>query len=1038
MSKIKIYRASAGSGKTYTLVLEYIKCLLISDFSDYFQYILAVSFTKDATNEIKERILSELYGLALNTNDSKRFRSSLQILWEEEGLHWDEKLINMRAKTAFQTIIHNYSRLNITTIDSFFQCIIRSLVRELGYSNHFSLETNTQRVIRESIHNVIEKSSHDNKLIKWLTIYVEHLINEGKNWRIEKSMEIFGECIYNEFFQTKKKYLPNTTLFFSRLIKSQDQIQKDCQTFFKNTVQEIKILLSKHQLNENDFIRKGNPIIFFQKLADGDYPEESKTIEKCCTDKDAWTTKNHKKKEDIAKLAEYKLIPTLNCILEALRKTRTAQMIKDNLYQLGLIGKVIKEIEEQNHEQNRFMLSDTNIFLHQMIDDTDAPFIYEKIGVQIKHVMIDEFQDTSQLQWENFRVLLNEILAQNTFSLIVGDEKQSIYRWRNGDWKIFKRAVKELGTEEKPLLYNWRSEKHIIDFNNSFFPLAANMLKNAVFSIYEVEKVKQKTKKSSEKEGHIFIQFIKDNKEDVQYVDQMMKEAVLEQLKKLYNNGIPAKDICLLVRKKKTINILAAFFLEKRNNYPKMAEKHYLTIVSNEAFSLKSSLAVRIIIASLRIISRQDNEIYYKNQLIYLLKIGGLDVQDLIIDSLLSMPLFELIGYICKQFELEQLPGQAAYLFVFYDYLSQYLKESPATIHHFLEHWEKEGQDKTVPTGMGVEGIKAMTIHKSKGLQFHTVIIPYCDWKFSPEKNPFLWCKSPKNIKDLPFFPITYKKEMKYTDFATEYEEETIRSYVDNLNLLYVAFTRAECNLIILTRYKKKIKEIKRVSDLLQLSVKKLNGNWDEENCHFRMGEIFLLKEEKKVATDNPLKKIPSMKEIKFSPVNFQQEKITFKQSNQFQQLMTGKDMYFTYDNIIHYFLIQINYLEDIEKKVNDGIIQSLIQPNEGRIYIEKIRRSIQLSGVEDWFNSRYKVYRKYSIIAEENGIVINKRPDRFLIAGNKTIIIDYKFETPHSSHEKQLRQYANLLVTRKTSHFNMEMYLWYVEMNQVKKIQLY
>lgn len=1031
MSKIKIYRASAGSGKTYILVLEYIKCLLDSNFSDYFQYVLAVSFTKDATNEIKERILAELYGLAMDTNDSKEFRSSLQKLWEEEGLHWDEELIRVKSKKIFQTIIQHYSWLNITTIDSFFQRIVRNLLRELGYSSYFNLELNTQLVIQEAVHSVIEKASQDTQLLEWLTTYAEHLINEGKNWRIKKTMEKFGECIYNEFFQKHKEYFPDDPLFFNQLRKSQNQIQKDCETFFKNALQEIRILLSEHQLNENDFIRKGYPINFFQKLVNGNYQEEKGMMEKCCTDKYAWTTKNHERREDIAKLAESKLMPLLNCVFEELKKVRTVRMIKDNLYQLGLIEKIRKEIEEQNYVQNRFLLSDTNVFLHQMIDINDAPFIYEKIGSQIKHVMIDEFQDTSILQWKNLCVLLNEILAQNAFSLIVGDEKQSIYRWRNSDWQILKGVSKELNTKETPLLYNWRSEKRIIDFNNSFFPLVASKFKNTMFSIYENEKVKQKTKKNNE-EGYVFIKFVKENKEEGKYVKQM-NEAVLEQLKKLYDDGILAKDICLLVRKNKTINILADYLSQKKNDYPKMAEKHYLTIISNEAFSLWSSLSIRIIIASLKIISDLENKLY-KEQLTYLLKVGGLEERDVMSDLLLSMPLFELIGYICRQFGLEQLPGQSAYLFVFYDYLHQYLIEYPATLHHFLEHWEQEGKDKTLPIEIGIEGIKAMTIHKSKGLQFHTVIIPYCDWELSPEKNPLIWCNPPENVRNFPLLPITYKKEMKNTDFASEYEEETIQSYIDNLNLLYVAFTRAEHNLIILTKGKKEVKKIKKVSDLLQLSVKQLDGHLDEEIGCFKIGEISLLKEKEEVIMDNLLKQIPPMKEVKFLSVDFPKEKTIFKQSNQFQQFLDDTTNNIEYTKVMHNLFLQIDCLENIEEKVNDGIMQGLIQPDEKEIYVEKIRRFIQLSGVEDWFNGHYKTYRECSIITEENGVVVNKRPDRVLFTGNKTIVIDYKFEEHHFSHEKQLRQYANLLT--EMGYSNIEIYLWYVEQNQVKKIQ--
>lgn len=1043
MSKIKIYKASAGSGKTYTLTLEYIKCLLLSIDNNYFQFILVVSFTKDATNEIRERILAELYGLAMNTNDSKQIRSSLQTLLKEEGFYLDEKLINKKAQKIFQAIIYNYRWLNITTIDSFFQRIVRNLTSELRCGSQFSLEMNTQRVLQEAIVNVIEKVNIDNQLFDWLKIYIEYLMDEGKNWNIEKSMEIFGKCIYDEFFQENKKHFLEKSFLLKKLVEDQKQIQKKCQFFFEKTNYKIKILLEKYQFNENDFIQKGscNPIRFFQKLGNGEWKDclkKSKILNKCCSDKNAWVIKTHKRKKAIIILADVELIPLLKNTFKVLKKMNTARIILNNLHKLGLIDSIMKEIEKENHKQNRFMLSDTNLFLHQMIDNNDVPFIYEKMGSQIKHIMIDEFQDISRLQWKNFRVLLNEILARNTFSLIVGDEKQSIYRWRNSHWHILQGASNELDAEEKSLLYNWRSEKHIVNFNNMFFTSTAKMLNNISFTIYDFDKVKQKVKKNGEK-GYVFVQFIKKYKKEKKEPLEQMHELVFKQLKILYDKGVLAKDICLLLRKNETINILAEYLLDKKNENPKMAEKHYLTIISNEAFYLRNSLAIKIIITSLKLIISQNNEIH-KEQLLFLLNAGELEAQELIIDLLLSMPLFELIGYICSLFELERLSGQSAYLFIFYDYLNQYLLEYPATVHHFLDHWQQEGYNITIPTGTGLKGIRAMTIHQSKGLQFSTVIIPYCDWNLSPVNNPLIWCKSPKNIEEIPILPITYKKEMQNSDFAVEYEKETIQSYIDNLNLLYVAFTRAEQNLIILVRLKKGIKEKNRVSDLLQLFVKQVDKYWDKKNNCLKIGKISLPNLEKK-NIDNPLKQSFKSQEIKFSLVL--QEKIKFKQNNQSNRFVMNETVDIVdfqkdnanikHGNIMHYLFEQINSMDDIEKAVNNGIIRGLILFSEKYAYIKKIRQSIKLSKVEDWFNSQHEIYRECTIISEENGIVINKRPDRIIIYDNKVIIIDYKFGEPHFFHEKQLRQYIDLLI--KMNYSKIEAYLWYVEKNQVKKI---
>jgi len=268
MSKIKIYRASAGSGKTYILILEYIKCLLLSNDSNYFQHIMAVSFTKDATCEMKRRILEELYGLAMNTDDSKKNYLFLQKMLKEEKVFLKKKTIAIKSKKIFQAILHNYGYLNITTIDSFFQRIVHNLSRELRCGSYFELEMNTQRVVQEAVYKVIEMANEDNQLFEWIKTYVEYLINDGKNFEIERQIKVFNECIYDELFQKYRKYFLNEPFFFEKILKSQEQIQIKCQFFFKNTKQKIDTLLEKYQLSENDFVKKNgdNPIIFFKKI----------------------------------------------------------------------------------------------------------------------------------------------------------------------------------------------------------------------------------------------------------------------------------------------------------------------------------------------------------------------------------------------------------------------------------------------------------------------------------------------------------------------------------------------------------------------------------------------------------------------------------------------------------------------------------------------------------------------------------------------------------------------------------------------------
>jgi ATP-dependent exoDNAse (exonuclease V) beta subunit len=998
--------------------------------------------------------LAELYGLAFHTDDSTGFLASMQKTLEESGHRLGEKQIREKSETVLKNILHDYSRLNITTIDSFFQRVLRNLARELGKGSKFNLEMNTDKVLQEAVRAMIEKANQNKQILEWLTTYIEHKLDDDRNWRIENEIFEFSKCIYNEFFQeheqTLRRQLKENPQLFKQLKQQQERIKKECKEHFVATYQTVRQLLTDHHLDAEDFIRKGIPIHFFRKLAEGNYAVEvNKTILDCCAESASWTTKTHKRRNEIMDLAGLSLIPLLNDTLKVLKVRLTSGMITGNLHQLGLIWDITKEITERNTENNRFMLSDTAMFLNEMIDRSDAPFIYEKIGADIRHVMIDEFQDTSRLQWNNFKALLSDILAVDNFSLIVGDVKQSIYRWRNGDWRILNHAATELNATVQSLEYNYRSEKNVIDFNNAFFTSAALLLDqlyenkfgdasaSPFLSTYNEKEIHQKTHKKTAS-GYISVAFVPDKRDDTPY-SQLMPEAVFLQLKTLYEQRIPAEDICILTRNNKEIIILADYLASLKADYPEMAQKQYLNIVSNEAFQLKSSPAVKIIIEALKITADPENTIS-REQLKQLLACFGLETFaetpfPFWEEKKQRLPLFELIGYLYRLFKLERIEDQSAYLFAFYDFVFNYLSENPGDIHPFLLYWEEELKTKTIPTGSNVSGVRATTIHKSKGLQFHTVIIPYCDWALNPRPNTTVWCGPKDGLYDLELLPAAYASAMSETVFAPEYQEETVQSWMDNLNILYVGFTRAEHNLIILAKYKKTldgVDKITTVSDLLQLTV----GAGQDAGYTMRDGTLQPPDAERRTpnGADNPLREAPPSKHVSFVSEEFQSGKSIFKQSNQSREFVNpdapDKETYVAYGNIMHKLFEQIAHFDDIEKAIDNLAIQGLIQPDEKQSYKEKIEAAIRESDTGDWFNHSYQTYSEYSILTEEAGEVVGKRPDRVLFSEKTTVVVDYKFGKARQEHHEQVRLYMDLL--KKMNYPNVEGYLWYVEERKV------
>ncbi len=1064
---MKIYKASAGSGKTYTLALEYIKELLCRPVNDSHRHILAVTFTKDATGEMKDRILAELYGLAYNCKDSKSFLSSIQNELGNIGKPMKEEEIQMKAKAVLHEILHDYSRLYITTIDSFFQKVLRNLARELGKGSKFNLEMNNSKVLSEAVNAMIENANTNPQVLDWLTTYIEGRLEEAGNWHVAGEILDFSRCIFDEYFQEHedilKKQLNANPKIFEQILTEHSKIQKDCKIFFTKAYTEISQTMNNLGLSPDDFSRKGTVINFFKKLSEGDYSvkTDGTTIKDCCSDAEKWGASKSKRKTEITELATINFIPLLTRCLDVLKKFNTSQMVTKNIHQLGLIWDITKEIEQQNNENNRFMLSDTALFLNKMIDNSDAPFIYEKIGAEIRHVMIDEFQDTSRLQWKNFKALLSNIIANNYFSLIVGDVKQSIYRWRNGDWSILNNIENELNSEIKTLDYNFRSEAEVIDFNNRIFTHAANLLnekyseifddiyESPFISSYAPQNVVQHTHKK-EKKGYVSINFIPDKTDEMEY-GELVLEQIISKIQLLKEQGIKPKDICILTRKNKNIVTIAEYIASQRTNYPELASGNYLNIVSSEAFQLNSSIAIRIIIEALHLISDPNTpvhkallDIFLKQ--IYHTEISLTGLQDInsdnqtesIIQGLSpTLPLFELIGHLFRSLHLDKLEGQSNYMFTFYDAVSNYLKDNSGDIFSFLKYWENELQFKSIPAGNTVDGIRAMTIHKSKGLQFHTVLLPYCDWNLYPEKNPVVWCGPKHGLSDLELLPIKYSQKMYETVFLPEYEKETRQSWMDNLNVLYVAFTRAEHNLLILAQNKKKlssVEDIKTVSDLLQFSTQELNGIYDSDLLLFEKGILQEPKlQEKKSENDNVLKEELSSLDISFVSEPFNQDKTIFKQSDKSREFIKGENSgsdrkaYIKKGNLLHELFSHINTLNDIERAVNKLCSDGLIAFEEKQEYINNVIRIIKKSGKEDWFSGNYQLYNECTILSKENGINQTHRPDRVLIKNNMAIVIDYKFGEFHSSHEKQISQYVDLM--KKMGYEQVEGHLWYMDM---------
>lgn len=671
--------------------------------------------------------------------------------------------------------------------------------------------------------------------------------------------------------------------------------------------------------------------------------------------------------------------------------------------------------------------------------------------------MIDEFQDTSTIQWQNFKVLLEETMSrENAGNLIVGDVKQSIYRWRSGDWRLLNNIEKEFGEtkslEMKTLDTNYRSDRNIIAFNNAFFVEAAKqeceMLKGS-----NQEQVKQlvnayadvcqQVPEKKGKQGYVDVQLL--GGEDT--TESMMKQS-LEIATELTAMGVPANKIAILVRSNKAIQDIAAYFMENSD----------FMMVSDEAFRLDASQAVSTLVVALRLMACPEDAIAKAILAKYAIKyLGNPNIVEKILsqrETLLEKPLFELTEILYAILEMDKVKDmkkQSAYVCAFYDKMNEYLVDNSSNIDAFLKEWDNTIHEKSIHCD-GINGIRLITIHKSKGLEFDYVIMPFCDWKL--EKMNTIWCEPQEEpFNELPLVPIDFNaKTMMQSIYEPDYHHEHLQNVVDNLNLLYVAFTRASHSLFVLGKRGNQNSRAYLIESVLQNVARNLEGTGvpvelsgigseSSEDIDFSYGELIIEKEktEMKKESDNVFLKDEAPVDV---VLYVNPELPEFKQSNKSRDFVEGDEaeeqqkFYIKMGTVLHSIFSSIKTSDDVESALKqleiDGI---LYDDNVSNERLEKmIKQRLASPQVKDWFSNRWRVLNECSIVKYMDGKAVKFRPDRVMKDGKETVVVDFKFGKPKEEHQEQVRGYMDLL--REMGYQNITGYLWYVYPNKVVEVK--
>jgi ATP-dependent exoDNAse (exonuclease V) beta subunit len=1022
-SIFQVYNASAGSGKTFTLVKEYLKVLLNSEDIFSFQKILAVTFTNKAAGEMKERVLSSLEDFAAGKENDL-----CNIIIKE--IDADKPIIQQRSKKILEAILQNYAAFSITTIDSFTHKIIKSFAYDLGLPQNFEVEMDAVSLLNQAVDVLISKIGSDKKLTKLLIDYSLDKTDDDKSWDISRDLNEFAKVLLNEDDIKHFRALANKKLEdFTNLKTKLYSHQKELKEAIKNVGAAFLDLIENHGIAHKDFMRATIPKFFLDlsaKSVNIDFLKRSETIEKAIENHQYYSKTTT---TAVASLIENIVPEIIN--LYAQSKDLYSQFLMNklalkNIIPLAVLNNINIELEQIKEENNIRLNAEFNQLISDNIKEQPAPFIYERIGQRFQHYFIDEMQDTSELQWQNLIPLIDNALAQeNSILLLVGDGKQAIYRWRGGKAEQFIELGSPLKNpfhvkkEIKSLETNFRSYSEVINFNNSFFQHTANFIQNDSYKNLFIEGNKQF--ENSKKGGFVSLTFL-EKEEDKDLEKLKYPKKVLEKINKL-KDSFSLNEICVLTRTKKD-GVAVANYLSENG----------VDIISSETLLIQNSLKVCFIIDVLKVLQNANDEetrfevlyflhqhlqiknpkhIFFKefskvdNQTIFeSLKLYGISFE---ISTFYQLPFYEKIEEIIRGFNL--IHTSDAYLQFFLDVVIEQQRKS-TDVADFLEFWELKKDKLSIVAPGSSNAVQIMTIHKSKGLEFPVVIFP-CDVNIYKQINPKVWLNElPENYDNFEELLIPYNKELSYVnDTGLEiYNQQREELELDNFNLLYVSLTRAVEQLYVITEMKISAKGEENTNFYSGVFINYLIQNklWKEGVLEYYFGDEIRV-------SKNELQSSVAEIHQKFISTPWQEHNVVLLAgASKLWDTNQGKAINF--GNLFHEILSKIITEKDVSKIIAAYHQEGIIDKNQLLIINSTIISVVNHPKLASYFSEEVTVYNEREIVDTDNQIII---PDRLVFLGeNEVVIIDYKTGNPSAEHHQQLLKYERVL---KTMHFKVD-----------------
>ncbi len=1076
-----VYRASAGSGKTFRLAAEYIKLLMANPES--YRRILAVTFTNKATAEMKGRILEELKRLA-----GGEISPMGQTIASETGIPFET--IARKAELALTNILHDYSRFSVSTIDSFVQRIIQALLWELGQQGGTEIQLDYKPILERATDILLDESAQNQTLFRWLQTMGEVRLESEKSWDIRNTLIQLGKELFSESFRLLSSQQVSTLTDLTGINKLKG-ILKDQQEIIARSIQSRGMAaldtLSKEGLATSVFFQGSRGVYgFFEKcsrLETGDPlpPTDNKYVLSALSSPDGtdWVKaeirKDRARFKLISSLVQSQLHPLLGEIIDLIERSRaeynTSRLVLKNLDSLAILSDLWHTIRRLSVEEGFMLLADSGPLLREFVKENDTPFVYEKAGNRYDCFMIDEFQDTSVIQWQNFKPLIGNSLAQGDFSMVVGDIKQAIYRWRNGDWRILASGLSadfaHFGLLFRELNVNRRSLPAIVNFNNSFFDAAVDRVEAELRSLTEMaspllvenlvgqlrmayEGLAQDCAARGADKGYVEINLVPDTQESA-YDDNLFRQLPI-LISEIQQRGYRAGDIAILVRKNDHGHTIANRLLEFKASNPDAYGS--FDVVSQDGLLLASSPAVRLCVAAIRLLQQPDNMVNRAAMSKELKTLGYLnhfdwnqvfsgDYFEAEREWLLGFrtrPLQEIFEAVVQRYGLLAMTRELAYIAELHEQIVALSRKGPGSVDRFLDWWDETGETLSLSIPESKDAITIMSIHKSKGLQFPVVIIPYADWEFRKRgAGSILWVNTnAKPFDALPQYPVFEGSEMKSSLFDAFAYNEEMQTLVDNLNLLYVAFTRPERELYIFCPDPRAVgtrKKINTTGPLIKDSLSSMDMDGFAPIDLIDSGGVPYLsystgtkqkahgegkkngQSESWILESYPVNPRPGVIKQRLEAYDFFRERQSLNEA-----IKHGKTL--------HTLFSLIKYANDVDDALHSMQNQGLIREADRNTLKTRIDNILSYQPYCDWFSRNWDILTETSMLTPEG---YTYRPDRVMMKDNQTIIVDYKFGGESPAHLSQVRRYISLI--QSMGYKNTEGYIWYVDRNVYVKV---